>query len=100
MQTPNQSGIVRIIWRNPCALIEPLRKAVRISRSPSQTSTTVRTLVQVWEGDLDMRTALRNGSIKTHGLRHLIRTMPDWFGVCLYKEVRRGNPELMRQAAE
>lgn len=35
-----------------------------------------------------------------HGLRHLIRTMPDWFGVCLYKEVRRGDPELMRQAAE
>jgi DNA-binding HxlR family transcriptional regulator len=63
-------------------------------------SSSVRTIVEVWEGDLDMRTALRNGSIKAHGLRHLIRTMPDWFGVCLYKEVERGDPELMRQAAE
>jgi hypothetical protein len=63
-------------------------------------NSSVRTMVEVWEGDLDMRTALRNGSIKAHGLRHLIRTMPDWFGVCLYKEVRRGDPEMMRQVAE
>ncbi len=61
---------------------------------------TVRTIVEVWEGDLDMRTALKNGSIKAHRLRHLVRTMPDWFGVCLYKEVRRGNPKLMRKVAE
>jgi hypothetical protein len=47
-----------------------------------------------------MREALRNGSVKAHGLRHLVRTMPDWFGVCLYKEVRRGDPELMQTAAE
>jgi DNA-binding HxlR family transcriptional regulator/putative sterol carrier protein len=60
----------------------------------------VRTLVEIWEGDLDMRAALRNGSVKAHGLRHLVRTMPDWFGVCLYKEVRRGDPELMQKAAE
>ena len=60
----------------------------------------VRTLVEVWEGDLDMRKALRSGSIKAHGLRHLIRTMPDWLGVCVYKEVQRGDPKLMRQAAE
>ena len=63
-------------------------------------NSSVRTIVEVWEGDLDMRTALRNGSIEAHGLRHLVRTMPDWFGVCLYKEVQRGDPELMRQAAE
>jgi DNA-binding HxlR family transcriptional regulator len=60
----------------------------------------VRTIVEVWEGDLDMRKALRNGSVKAHGLRHLILTMPDWFGVCLYKEVRRGDQELMRQVAD
>jgi DNA-binding HxlR family transcriptional regulator len=63
-------------------------------------NSSVRTIVEVWEGDLDMRKALRNGSIKAHGSRHLIRTMPDWFGVCLYKEVQRGDPKLMRQAAE
>ena len=59
-------------------------------------SSRVRTIVEVWEGDLDMRTALRKGLIKAQGSRHLIRTMPDWFGTCLYKEVRRGDPQLMR----
>jgi DNA-binding HxlR family transcriptional regulator len=63
-------------------------------------NSSVRTIVEVWEGDLDVRTALREGSTKAHGLRHLIRTMPDWFGVCLYKDVRRADPELMRQAAD
>ena len=63
-------------------------------------NSSVRTIVEVWAGDLDMRTALRNGSIKAHGVRHLIHTMPHWFGVSLYKEVRRGDPKLMRQAAD
>ncbi len=63
-------------------------------------NSSVRTMIEVWDGDVDMRTTLRNGSVKAHGLRHLIRTMPEWFGVCLYKDVRRGDPQLMRQAAE
>ena len=50
--------------------------------------------------DLDMRKALRNGLIKAQGSRHLIRTMPDWFGVSLYKHVQRGDPKLMRKAAD
>jgi DNA-binding HxlR family transcriptional regulator len=41
-------------------------------------NSSVRTIVEIWEGDLDIRTALRNGSIKAHGMRHLIRSMPDW----------------------
>jgi DNA-binding HxlR family transcriptional regulator len=60
----------------------------------------VRTIVEVWEGDLDISKALRNGSIKAHGLRHLVRTMPQWFGVCLYKDVQRGDPQLLRQSAD
>ena len=63
-------------------------------------NSSVRKIVEVWEGDLNIRTALRDGSIKAHGLSHLVRTMPDWFGVCLYKDVRRGDPALMRQTAE
>ena len=47
-------------------------------------NSSVRTIVEVWEGDLDIRVALRNKSIKALGPRHLVRTMPDWFGVCLY----------------
>ena len=60
----------------------------------------VRTIVEVWEGDLDIRAALRKGAIKAHGSRHLILTMPNWFGVCLYKEVGRGDPELKHKAAD
>ena len=63
-------------------------------------SSSVRTLVEVWEGDVEVRAALRNGSIETHGSRHLVRTMPDWFGVSPYKGVQRGDPELMRLVAE
>jgi DNA-binding HxlR family transcriptional regulator len=63
-------------------------------------NSTVRTIVGVWEGDLDIRASLRNGVIKAHGSRHLIRTIPDWFGVCLYKEIQRGDPELKREVAE
>ena len=63
-------------------------------------NSSVRTIVEIWEGDLDIRTALRNGSVKANGLRHLIRCMPDWLGVCLYKDVQRGDPELMRQVAD
>ena len=63
-------------------------------------NSSVRTIVQVWEGDLDMRKALRDKSIKAHGLSYLISTMPDWFGVCLYKDIQRGDPQLMRQTAE
>jgi DNA-binding HxlR family transcriptional regulator len=63
-------------------------------------NSSVRTMVEVWEGDLDISAALRNRKIKTQGLRHLTRTMPDWFGISLYKEVRRGDPQLMQKAAE
>lgn len=63
-------------------------------------NSSVRTVVEVWEGDLEIRAALRSGSIKAHGTRHLVQTLPEWFGVCLYKEVRRGDPQLMRQAAD
>ena len=63
-------------------------------------NSSVRTLVEIWEGDLEIRTALRKGSVKAHGLRHLVRTMPDWFGVCLYKDVKRGDPDLMQRVAD
>lgn len=60
----------------------------------------VRTIVNVWEGDLDIRKALRDKSINAHGPSHLINTMPDWFGVCMYKDFQRGDQQLMRQAAD
>jgi DNA-binding HxlR family transcriptional regulator len=50
--------------------------------------TTVRTLVEVWEGDLDLAGAMRDELITTHGVRQLARAMPDWFGLCAYAEIR------------
>ena len=63
-------------------------------------NSSVRTIVKIWEGDLDMRIAIRDGLVKTQGLHHLIRTMPDWFGVCMYKDHQRGDLELTRQIAQ
>lgn len=51
-------------------------------------NTRVRTLVEVWSGDLDLKAALREKQVRTHGNMHLARTMPDWFGICPYAEVR------------
>jgi hypothetical protein len=33
--------------------------------------------------------------IKTQGNKRLANTMPDWFGICLYADIRPGDPELM-----
>jgi len=59
----------------------------------------VRTLAEVWGGDLDLRKALRADRIRAHGLRHLIRTMPEWFGLCPVAHVRPADPALLRDVA-
>ncbi len=51
-------------------------------------NTRVRTMVEVWSGDLDLKVALREKQVRTHGNMHLARTMPDWLGICLYADVR------------
>jgi len=51
-------------------------------------NTRVRTMVEVWSGDLDLAKALREKQVRTHGNMHLARTMPDWLGICLYADVR------------
>jgi hypothetical protein len=51
-------------------------------------NTRVRDLVEVWSGDRDLKKALREKLIRTHGNTHLARTMPDWLGICLYADVR------------
>jgi hypothetical protein len=59
----------------------------------------LRTMVEVWAGDLDLRKALRDERIKAHGIGHLIRTMPDWFGLCGVSHVRPADAALLREAA-
>ncbi len=59
----------------------------------------LRTMVEVWAGDLDLRKALRDERIKAHGMGYLIRTMPDWFGLCGVSHVRPADAALLREAA-
>lgn len=63
-------------------------------------SSTVRTMVEIWEGDLGLNTALRKQLIKPNGNSQLIKTMPEWFGICLYADVKRGDPALMLSACD
>jgi len=63
-------------------------------------ATTMRSLVQVWEGDMDIRSALRKQLIKTQGNPRLAKAMPDWFGICLYADIRPADPTLMRVVAD
>jgi DNA-binding HxlR family transcriptional regulator len=49
---------------------------------------TVRTLVEVWEGDIDLKAALDTGKLSTHGVRALEKSMGEWLGLCLFKDVR------------
>jgi DNA-binding HxlR family transcriptional regulator len=48
----------------------------------------VRTLVEVWEGDVELTTALARRDITTHGVRALEKSLGDWLGLCLYKDIR------------
>jgi len=51
-------------------------------------STDVRTMAEVWQGDIDLKKALTDEAIKVHGNRKLIVAMPDWIGLCIYMDVR------------
>lgn len=60
----------------------------------------LRTMVEVWEGDLALQTALHEKKIGTQGNKQLAKTMLAWFGINSYADVRPGDPALTRVAAE
>ena len=51
-------------------------------------TSTVRTMIEIWEGDTDLRAAMRDDRVIAMGARHLIRSMSDWFGLCAHAHVR------------
>ena len=63
-------------------------------------SSTVRTMVEIWEGEIGLKTAQRKNLLKTNGNRQLVKTLTNWFGICLYADVKRGDPALKRVASE
>ena len=62
-------------------------------------STTLRNLVEVWEGDVEIKMAQRKKLIKTQGNAQLSKNMSEWLGICLYADQRPGDPEMMKIAA-
>jgi len=63
-------------------------------------TTTVRTLVEVWRGDRDMKKAQREKLLKTHGNPHLGKTMADWLGICLYADVEPAKVATVRASSD
>ena len=58
-------------------------------------NTTLRNLVEIWEGDIEIKAAQQQKLIKTQGNKRLANTMSDWLGICLYADIRPGDPVLM-----
>ncbi len=54
-------------------------------------SSDLRTMVEVWEGDRNLKTAIRDEKISLVGDRHLIRNVENWFGLCSYADIRPAN---------
>jgi DNA-binding HxlR family transcriptional regulator len=48
----------------------------------------VRTMIEVWEGDRSLSSAIKDETITSVGSPHLIRSMQSWFTLCSYKDVR------------
>ncbi len=45
-------------------------------------------MVEVWQGDWDLKAMLRDERILAVGSKVLIRSMEDWFGLCAFADVR------------
>lgn len=58
--------------------------------------TTLPDLVAIWNGDIEIKTALRKQLLKPQGNSQLVKTMPQWLGICLFADVRPGDPGLMK----
>ena len=63
-------------------------------------NTTLRNLVEIWEGDIEIKAAQKQKLIKTQGNKRLANTMSDWLGICLYADIRPGDPVLMNIAGD
>jgi hypothetical protein len=48
----------------------------------------LRTMIEVWQGDTPLRDALGEERILATGARPLLRSLPDWFALCKYADVK------------
>ena len=63
-------------------------------------SCTLRHLIAVWEGDISIQSALKKGYMRAQGDAQLARNIPQWLGINPYADIRPGNPELTKIAAD
>ncbi|MBT3764702.1 MAG: helix-turn-helix transcriptional regulator [Rhodospirillaceae bacterium] len=55
-------------------------------------SSELRTMIEVWEGDRSLKSALDEERITAIGSQHLIRNMKDWFSLCSVADIRPAVP--------
>ena len=48
----------------------------------------IRTMIEVWQGDIELADALAGERILATGDKALRRAMPGWFGLCIYAPVK------------
>ncbi len=53
-----------------------------------QIRTNLRTMTEIWAGDVEMRAAKKDGRLELSGSSLLIRTMPTWLRIGLFAHVR------------
>jgi DNA-binding HxlR family transcriptional regulator len=58
-------------------------------------SSSLRTMTEVWRGDLGWSDALRSGSLEVQGPETLRRTVPSWFTLSNFAGVPRPEPRLV-----
>ena len=52
-------------------------------------STDVRTMIEIWQGDVEPNAAIRDDRLVALGTKGLIRNMPKWFRPCVYADTKR-----------
>ncbi|MGA9101155.1 winged helix-turn-helix transcriptional regulator [Aeromicrobium sp.] len=62
-------------------------------------SSSLRTLTEVWRGDLGWSSALRSGSLDVQGTEAMRRAVPDWFTLSTFAGVPRPEGRLVAGAA-
>ena len=60
----------------------------------------LRSMVEVWEGDLALKTAIQNEQLRVQGSKQLAKTISTWLGINPFSDIRPGDPELTRIAAD
>ncbi|MEH6469697.1 MAG: helix-turn-helix domain-containing protein [Halopseudomonas sp.] len=63
-------------------------------------SSSVASLVRVWQGELELGAALQQGLVNTQGNARLAKSMPDWLGICLYADIRPADQAMKKIAVD